>query len=242
MFVSSPRTTAAAFALAASLAAASCSSCRRPADVPEATYREAVTAFHTAIAALQTSQEVLARQKLDRVVAIVPQEPAGWADLGLLLLRQQEVGPAKERLTKAAELAPDSAEIERLLAIAESRAGNPAASIAHWRKALALDASDAKAAYALALELERLGTPDTDAEAQQVLEQLLARSDNLPARLDALRIAAKRADGAAVARGLDALTALAPAWPAPAQAQLAALKQAAATPRAAAGQWPCDWQ
>src|SRR6185503_6006692 len=112
--------------LAAALLASSCSSCRRPPEVSDATYREAVTAFHTAIAALQTSQEVLAREKLDRVVAIVPQEPAGWANLGLLLLRQQENGPAKEKLTKAAELAPTSAPIERLLAIAESRAGNPA--------------------------------------------------------------------------------------------------------------------
>ena len=129
MFVSKLRSSAVGLALAASLAAASCGSCRGPA-VPEATYREAVTAFHTALAALETSQEPLARQKLDRVIALVPQEPAGWANLGLLLLRQQENGPARERLTKAAELAPQNAAIERLLAIAESRAGNSAESIA----------------------------------------------------------------------------------------------------------------
>ena len=63
------------------------------------------------------------------MIALVPQEPAGWANLGLLLLRQQENGPARERLTKAAELAPENAAIERLLAIAESRAGNSAESI-----------------------------------------------------------------------------------------------------------------
>ena len=112
--------------------------------MPEATYREAVTAFHTALAALETSQEPLARQKLDRVIALVPQEPAGWANLGLLLLRQQENGPAKERFVKAAELAPQNAAIERLLAIAESRAGNSAESIRHWRRALELDAGDAR--------------------------------------------------------------------------------------------------
>ena len=121
MFVPKLRTCATGLALAAALAGSSCASCRRPADVPEATYREAVTAFHTALAALETSQDALARQKLDRVIALVPQEPAGWANLGLLLLRQQENGPAKERLAKAIELAPRSAAIERLLAIVESR-------------------------------------------------------------------------------------------------------------------------
>jgi Tfp pilus assembly protein PilF len=235
VFVSKLRPSAVGLALAASLAASSCGSCRRPADVPEATYREAVTAFHTALAALETSQEPLARQKLDRVVAIVPQEPAGWANLGLLLLRQQENGPARERLTRAAELAPQNAPIERLLAIAESRAGNSAESIKHWRRALELAPGDVKAAYALAQEVERQGTPDSDAEAQRALETLLATSDNLPARLDAIRLAAKRGDAAAVTRGLDVLAPLAPSWPAAAQAQLAALRQAAATnPRAAA--------
>src|SRR5437868_10309499 len=100
VFVSKIRSSVIGLALAAALAAASCGSCRGPA-VPDATYREAVTAFHTALAALETSQEPLARQKLDRVIALVPQEPAGWANLGLLLLRQQETGPAKERLSKA---------------------------------------------------------------------------------------------------------------------------------------------
>ena len=234
MFVSKLRTSAVGLALAASLAVSSCASCRGPV-VPEATYREAVTAFHTALAALETSQEPLARQKLDRVVAIVPQEPAGWANLGLLLLRQQENGPAKERLTKAAELAPRNAAIERLLAIAESRAGNSAESIRHWRRALELAPADIKAAYALAQEVERQGTPESDAEAQRALETLLATSDNLPARLDAIRLAAKRGDAAAVNTGLDVLARLAPSWPAPAQAQLDALRQAAATnPRAAA--------
>ena len=222
-------------ALAASLAVSSCASCRQPAEVPEATYREAVTAFHTALAALETSQEPLARQKLDRVVALVPQEPAGWANLGLLLLRQQENGPAKERLTKASELAPRNAAIERLLAIAESRAGNSAESIRHWRRALELEPGYARGAYALAQEVERQGTPESDAEAQRTLETLLAGTDNLPARLDAIRLAAKRGDAAAVNKGVDAIAPLASSWPVAAQQQLAALRQAAATnPRAAA--------
>ena len=55
-------------------------------SVPDPVYREAVSAFYTGLAALQTSQEVLARQKFERVTTIVPDEPAAWANLGLLMV------------------------------------------------------------------------------------------------------------------------------------------------------------
>ena len=113
------------FALAWGLASvlACVPACRHEVELPEAAYREAVSAFYTGLAALQTSQEVLARQKLERVIEIAPAEPAGWANLGLLLMRQQEIDEAAVKLAKAAELAPRSAPIERLLALAESRRG-----------------------------------------------------------------------------------------------------------------------
>ena len=34
----------------------------------------------------------------------MPEEPAGWANLGLLLLRQQELEQGAQRLARAAEL------------------------------------------------------------------------------------------------------------------------------------------
>ena len=104
------------------------SSGREPEPAPQA-YREAVTAFYTGLSAMQTTQEVLAREKFDRVIALVPQEPAGWANLGLLLLRQQELEQGAQQLARAAALAPDSAEIQRLQALAESRRGNLAEAI-----------------------------------------------------------------------------------------------------------------
>jgi tetratricopeptide (TPR) repeat protein len=212
---------------------AGCSS-RQP-EVAPAAYREAVTAFHVGIAAMQTSQDVLARQKLDRVTALVPQEPAGWANLGLLLLRQQELDQGAQRLEKAAQLAPESAAIQRLQALAESRRGNLPAAISHWRRALALDAQDARAAYALALDTERQGGADNDAEAQRILAQLAGRRDNLAARLEYLRIAAKRGDQAAAHLAIAPLTTLATSWGPEAQQQfntlVAALKE---NPRTAA--------
>ena len=96
---------------------------RGPLSVPDATYRETVTAFYTGLAAMQTSQEVLARKEFERVTQLVPEEPAGWANLGLLLMRQQEMEPAATHLRKAGDLAGGNAAIERLLALLESRNG-----------------------------------------------------------------------------------------------------------------------
>ncbi len=209
--------------------------CRRdPPPVPEATYRQAVVAFYTGLAAMQTSQDALARAQFEQVTTLVPREPAGWANLGLLLLRQQETDGAMPHLAKAAELAPDSGAVQRLLGLAEARRGNLEASVAHWRKALEIEPGDARAAYALAREIERQGGSEHDAEAQRVLEAMLGRTDNLVARLDATRLAAKRGDVAGLRRGLAALAPAARGWPPEVQERFRAVEQAAANPRAAA--------
>lgn len=227
-----------AAALLAALLTASCSGCRTsapPSEMPEATYREAVTAFYTGLAAMQTSQDELARESLDRMTALAPDEAAGWANLGLLLLRQQDVDGAMPHLTKAASLAPESGHVQRLLALAESRRGNVDASIGHWRRAVELDPTDAKAAYALAQEVERQGEGSGDAEAQRVLTALVDRADNLVARLDLARLAAKSGDGAVLSRVLEPVRASATAWPPEVKQRLAAVDDAAKTnPRAAA--------
>jgi Tfp pilus assembly protein PilF len=201
--------------------------CRRGPRVSDATYREAVTAFYVSLAAMQTSQDVLARQELDKLVRLVPEEPAGWANLGLLLVRQQQFDEATERLTKANELAPQHAPIARLLALTESRKGNLEASIRHWRRAMALDGGDLKAPFALAQELERLGGQDNEAEAQRLLEALASRSGNLAAALELARLSAKRGDAAVLTRALDALTQSSGSWPEAARERLAAVRQAA---------------
>ena len=213
---------------------AACST-RRDQEVAPQVYREAVTAFYTGLSAMQTTQEVLAREKLDRVVALVPREPAGWANLGLLLLRQQELEQGAQHLARAATLAPESAAIQRLQALAESRRGNLAEAIRHWRRALELDSEDLEAAYALALDTERQGGAENEAEAQRILERLLARRDNLAARLEYVRIAAKRGDQAALKTATAPLIEASGAWPPAAQQQLkTVLTSAAESPRAAA--------
>lgn len=210
--------------------------CRRQPRLSDAEYREAVVAFHTALAALQTSQEVLAREQLDRVVALAPHEPAGWANVGLLLLRQQEMEGAIEHLRKAEELAPDDAGIQRLLGLAFGRQGDLPAAIRHWQRALELEPDDPMAAYALAMDLEREGGAENEAQAQETLDRLVTGTGNLIARIEFARLAAKRGDGPALARALGALQEIAPAWPDDIRERFTAVQQAAASNPRAAGQ------
>lgn len=169
------------------------------------------------------------------MVALAPQEPAGWANLGLLLVRQQDLDAGSQQLARAASLAPDSGAIQRLQALVESRRGNLAQGVTHWRKALALDLQDREAAYALALDLERQGGAANEADAQRVLEELLARGENLAARVEHIRIAAKRGDTAAQTKSLAVVITGAAAWSAEAQNQLKALTAAASGDARAAG-------
>jgi Tfp pilus assembly protein PilF len=222
-------------ALAIGAATAACSRpAREPALSPEA-YRETVTAFYVGVSAMQTTQEVLAREKFDRVVALAPQEPAGLANLGLLLVRQQDLDGGSQQLAKAAALAPDSGALQRLQALTEGRRGNLAQAVTHWRKALAIDPQDREAAYALALDLERQGGATNEAEAQRVLEELLGRGENLAVRIEQIRIAAKRGDSAALMKSLAALRGSATAWSPEAQSQLTAVTTAASGDARAAG-------
>src|SRR4051812_29776031 len=225
------------FAILASLpiaaAALACSPERKPELAPDV-YRQVVTAFYVGLSAMQTTQEVLARQKFDEVIKLAPGEPAGFANLGVLLLRQQELEQGAQQLARAAALAPDSAAIQRLQALAESRRGNLVDATRHWRRALELDADDREAAYALALEVERQGGPQKDAEAQRILEQLVLRHENLAARLEFARIAAKRGDQAGLDAAIAPLTAASRGWLPEAQEQLKLLQASAQNARTAA--------
>jgi len=205
------------------------SGCRRKPAVPEATYRQAVTAFYVSLAAMQTSQDVIARNELERVLQLVPDEAAAWANLGLLLLRQQQFDEASERLEKAASLAPRNAAIERLRGLNDSRNGHLDRSVARWRRAIELDPADLKAPFALAQDLERAGGPENEAEAQRVLGALAERSGNLAVQLEWSRLAARRGDAGSLQKALGSLAAQAASWPPQAQERFANVREQART-------------
>src|SRR5882762_1731137 len=118
------------------------SGCRRGAQLPSKgskEYNEAVRVFYIALAALQVGHDVQADSKLALFTNLAPAEPAGWANWGLLALRQRNLDTAAERLQRARELAPENDQIYYLLGLLESSRGKSAEAIAALRKAVELN-------------------------------------------------------------------------------------------------------
>src|SRR5262245_22100557 len=191
--------------------------CERNAGLPKPDskeYRDLVTAFYVGLAGLQTGEDVRAKEKLTRATEIAPGEPAAWANLGLLAVRQQEFDTAYEKVEKARALAPDNSQIEALLGLIESKRGNLPEATTHLKRAVDLDPKNLRALYALAQETERQGAETSDAEAQALLQKILeTQPDNLAVLLDVTRLAAKRGDGETLKKTVAKLAEKSPSWP-----------------------------
>jgi tetratricopeptide (TPR) repeat protein len=202
-------------------------------------YREAVSAFYVGLGALQATDDIRAKQRLTRFTELAPGEPAGWVNLGVLALRQQEFDAAYENLEKARAIVPDNSRIEGMLGLVETKRGRFAEAIAHLRKAVDLDQKNLKALYALAQEIERQGGENSEAEAQGLIEKILqAQPENLAAQLELTRIAAKRGDAETAKRTVARIGQKASGWAPEINKQFAVLQVAVnvSNVRAAASQ------
>src|SRR6202451_3766901 len=208
------------------------SSCNSGARLPEKgskAYSDLVSAFYVGLAALQGGDDVHAESKLSEVTQFVPAEPAGWANWGVLALRQRNYDVAAQRLERARDLAPKNDQIYDLLGILEGDRGHSAEAIADLRKACDLNPKNLRAAYALAEEIERQGDANSETEFQQVIQQILAaQPDNLAALIELSRVAAKRGDATTLKSSVDQISARSSAWPPEVQQQLSTVQAAAA--------------
>jgi Flp pilus assembly protein TadD len=204
-----------------------CPGCNRR----SAEYRDLCSSFYLGLAALQSGEDVNARNGLTRATEIAPDEPAGWVDLGLLQARQQEFDAAYQSFEKARSLAPGNSRIEGFLGLVEAKRGKLPEALAHYQKAVSLDSSNLRALYSWATETERQQTPTSDADAQKLLQRILkVRPDNEAILLDIAHLAAKRKDVQLLKDAVANLGRNAANWPEPAKQQFARLQQAAAAP------------
>lgn len=206
-------------------------SCGRQSGLPEPgsqKYRELVHAFNVGLSALQCSEDVRAKARLTEASQIAPGEPAIWADLGLLAVRQQEFDTALRNMNKARELAAGNSRIEFYLGDIESKRGNLPEAIQHFRRAVELDAANIKALYSLAQETERQATTSSDSDALGYLKKILDRQPaNIAVLVDIARLAAKTGDIATLKSAVASLSQQSAAWPAEVQEQMKTLEQAA---------------
>jgi Tfp pilus assembly protein PilF len=214
--------------------------CQPVAKLPDKSskeYTDVVRAFYVGLAALQVGDDVRADAKLAEVTRLVAGEPAGWANWGLLALRQRNFDDAALRLEHARALAPESDQIHYLIGLLESSRGRPAEAVAALRKAVELNHGNLVATYKLAEETERQGYENSEAEFQRLVEKILeAQPDNLAALLELARISAKRGDAETLRRAVEKISARSSGWTQEVQQQLSAVQSAAAgsDPRAAA--------
>ncbi len=214
--------------------------CRTGTNLPAKSspqYNQAVSAFYVGLAALQVGDDVRADSKLTQLTQLVPDEPAGWANWGLLALRQRNFDVAADRLERARSLSPKNDQIYYLVGLLESGRGRSAEGIAALRQAVELNPQNLKAIYHLAEEVERQSDENSEAEYQQLMQKILAHQpDNLAAMLELGRVAAKRGDERALRNTVARIVARSSAWPPEVQEQVNAVQAAAAGPdqRAAA--------
>ncbi|MCH8253888.1 MAG: VCBS repeat-containing protein, partial [Gemmatimonadetes bacterium] len=188
--------------LALALGAAACE--RDLPDPSSPTYAEAVAAFYRGVAAAQSGESGLAAAAFQRVTELVPREPAGWADLGLIALQRRELEQAADRLEEARMLAPENSRIQLISALVERERGRLDAATEHLRRAVELDPRSLRALYLLARVVEEEDSPESTVEAQQLIDRILAvQPGNLVALLEGARLAAKLRDIETLGQVLD---------------------------------------
>ncbi|MEO8725406.1 MAG: tetratricopeptide repeat protein, partial [Acidobacteriaceae bacterium] len=208
---------------------AGCRSGERLANSSSKTYGAFVSAFYVGLAALQVGDDVRAERSLAEAVKLVPAEPAGWANWGILALRQRSYDAAAQRLEQARALVPKNDRIYYLLGLLESERGDPAKAIVNLREAVRINPENLRATYQLASEVERQADQTSDADFEGLIKRILfAEPENLAALLELTRIAAKRGDGELLRSTVNKITAQSSAWPADVKEQLARLQAAAA--------------
>jgi tetratricopeptide (TPR) repeat protein len=199
-------------------------------------YEQYVEAFQVGVAALDADRYQIAKDRLTRAIEFIPEEPAAWADRGLLHLRYHELKPAARDLARAHELAPDDPAIETLLGLLAERQGRYPQAVEHLGKAVAARPRDVAARYALAQLLAKEGTPEAAAEAQRQLEAILkVQPTNLFVLKELAASAARRRDRAVLRDVLTRLRKLSGGWSAESRRLLARVEQASARGMPSAG-------
>ena len=194
-------------------------------------YSDYVSSFYVGLAALQVGDDVRADNELAKSTRLVPGEPAGWGNWGILALRQRNYDEAAKRLEQTQKLAPQNDSVYYLLGLLEAGRGRSAEAIANFRKAVAINPHNLTALYQLAQEVERQGDAGSDDEFQKLMQQILKQQpENLAALLELSRNAAKRGDGSTLRQAVASIASQSKAWPAEVQKQLSELQTAADGP------------
>lgn len=163
-------------------------------DTTSDSYRKAVSAFYQGLAAAKTNHNNYAANQMLKATDIYPAEPAFWANLGVMALRQGNFDLAKKRLKKARTRAPDNANIVFLMGLMEKRRGNMQQALKYLKKAHKINPRNMKIVFAQVNILERQGRENAD-QVERLLKQILQKyPQNRVALIELARVAAQNGD------------------------------------------------
>lgn len=190
----------------------SCSGTDSP-EFDQDVYSQAVSDFYVSLAASQTEEARFAFNKMNEVATNFPQEPAAWANLGVMAMRQGNFDLAEDRFSKAREFAPQNGDILFLSGIFESRRGNIDAAVDYLRSALEADPENRQLQFALIEELER---QDDIINADEIVSRIRdlyeAMPDNQAVLFETARIAAKEQKSELLSNSIQSLSAFSVQW------------------------------
>ncbi|MDQ3698478.1 MAG: FG-GAP-like repeat-containing protein [Gemmatimonadota bacterium] len=192
-------------------AAAFLPGCREDAGDAAARKAEAVVAQSTGLTYLRRDQLPEAEAEFEKVVALAPRDPIGYANLALTHLRGGRYADAEAQLHRARKLAPASVEVQLMMAKLYSLTGRAAQAREVLNELPRGGADDARVLYALA-ELEAQAQDGQRYE--ELLRQVLAlKPANLAVRLQLLDLAVRRREADSAVRQLEEVRRLPPAPP-----------------------------
>lgn len=143
----------------------------------EEAYEKVVSDFYISLAASQTDEIRFAFNKMNDVATAFPEEPAAWANLGVLAMRQGNTGLANDHFARARELAPEHPQILYLSGLFESRRGSIDDAIKFFHLAHKADPVHPRIRFSLIRELER---QDDVANRSTIINHLQELSEQLP--------------------------------------------------------------
>src|SRR6516162_750436 len=141
-------------------------------------YDHYLDTFYVGTAMVDSDRKEVALARLDKAIELVPHEPAAWANRGLVYLRDNDKASAARDLKRAAQLAPDSTEIEALLGHLARAQGDFTAAAKHFRKVVEKNPRDLESIYTLAEIVSQEGKADSEVEYQKLMERILEVQPN----------------------------------------------------------------
>lgn len=192
------------------------------------TYKRYVRAFQVGTAALEAGSDDIATKNLDEAIALIPAEPAAWANRGLFHLRHNSLTEAARDLKHARELAPENGKIEALLGLLADKQGRFSEAVAHFHNSLEREPHNPAALFTLAQIISKEKKADSDAQYQRLMDRILKDDpNNLRVLVEKANTAWRRKDKDAFRSALQRMAQLAPEWSSNTREQLHEVRKAA---------------